>query len=67
MHKLDRTAFKIQTFEEADDEGAYWNSLTVSERLEVAWELTCITYRINPENPPKFDRNFFEIVKQKQN
>jgi hypothetical protein len=59
MFKLDRTAFKIQTFEEADNNRAYWLSKTPAERWSAAWYLTCCAYNIDPKNPPRLDRNVF--------
>mgnify|MGYP007083295513 CR=1 FL=1 len=35
MPKLDRTQFKIQTFEQADNNRAYWLSKTPNEGLQL--------------------------------
>ena len=36
---MDRTAFRIQTFEEADNHAAYWPARPVAHRLMAAKEL----------------------------
>lgn len=64
MYKLDRTAFKIQTFEEADNDRNYWLSKTPWERLLAAWFLSCTAYGLDPEKPQKLDRTAFSIRKR---
>jgi len=53
MYRLDRTAFKIQSFKEADNNRAYWLSKTPAERWAAAWYLTCCAYGIDYKNPPR--------------
>lgn len=64
---LDRTAFKHQTFEEADKQLAYWKSKTVEERLAAAMYLNSIAYNFDINNPPKMDRSYFRIKTIKLN
>ncbi|CAN5345339.1 hypothetical protein BH09BAC1_BH09BAC1_26320 [soil metagenome] len=61
MYRLDRTAFKIQTFEEADNNRDYWLSKTPEERMAAAWYLTCCAYGIDYKNPPRLDRECFSM------
>jgi hypothetical protein len=63
MHKLDRTAFKIQTFKESDDDIAFWKSMTIDEIFDYAWLLTCQSYKINALDEMKLDRTVFEMRK----
>jgi hypothetical protein len=65
-YKLDRKAFKIQTFEEADKTTEYWRSKTPQERFEAAYYLICQAYNIDPENPPRLDRTVFSMRKHEQ-
>ena len=65
MYKLDRTAFKIQTFEEADLSISYGKHIPVAERLRRSFYLTAQNYQFDILNPPKLDRTHFEIKKRK--
>jgi hypothetical protein len=67
MYRLDRTAFKKQSSEEADDTLEYWLRQTPEERWRAAWYLTCAAYGIDPENPPKMDKTVFSARKHGQN
>lgn len=62
--KLNRTAFKIDAFESADNNKDYWLSKTPNERFAAAWYLTCCAYDIVNNNPPKMDKTHFEIRKR---
>ncbi len=61
MYKLDRTAFKIQSPEDAACNYSYWKDKSVEERLRAAWYLIMYAYRCDPENPPRLDRTAFQI------
>ncbi|AMS27379.1 hypothetical protein AEM51_10490 [Bacteroidetes bacterium UKL13-3] len=63
MYKLDRTAFKIQTFEESNDDIAFWKSLTTQEIFEYGWLLTCQSFKIDALDELKLDRTVFEMRK----
>ncbi len=56
---MDKTFFKAQTFKGAESDKKFDKDLPVGERLREAWWLTCMAYGIDPENPPKMDKQFF--------
>jgi len=60
MERLDKSAFKKQTFEEADRNRAYWMSKTPMERLIAAHRLSLRAYGYDPDNPPRMDKTFFK-------
>ena len=62
-YRMDKTAFKIQTFEEADDAMRNYADYTIKERLEIAYYLTSIAYKFNIDSPPRMDKSFFQIKK----
>ncbi|HMQ59776.1 MAG TPA: hypothetical protein PKE06_03860 [Flavilitoribacter sp.] len=61
--KLDRTQFKRQSFDEADHTRDFWMSKTPEERLRAAWLLICSVFGIDPESPPRMNRNVFAARK----
>ena len=63
MYKLDRTAFKIQTFEEADHHRGYWLTKSYAERLAAGWYISCVAFNVDP-TAVKLDRTEFSIRKQ---
>ena len=63
-YRLDRTAFKAQTAEEASKHGAYYRTLTWQERLRIANYLNSIVYNYPEDNPPRMDKTAFKIRKR---
>jgi hypothetical protein len=63
MFKLDRTAFRIQTVEEADDTSAFWQTQTPQERLAAAWYLSCAAYNVDIHI--RMDKSKFSMRKRK--
>lgn len=63
--KLDRTAFKHQTLEEADHNREYWLKHSYEERLKAANYLNSVAYNFDINNPPKLDKTYFNIRKRK--
>lgn len=62
MYRLDRTAFKAQTAEEASKSHAeYYRTLTWQERLRIANYLNSIAYNFPEDNPPLMDRTKFSV------
>jgi len=60
MYRLDRTAFKAHTAEEATkSHAAYYRTLTWQERLRIANYLNSIAFNFPEHNPPKLDRTKF--------
>ena len=64
MYKLDRTAFAIQTFEEASNQVGYWLTKTPTERLNAAWYLICAAWNLDMKEPIKMDRSQFSMRKR---
>jgi hypothetical protein len=60
-YRLDRTAFKAQTAEEAADHAAYYRNLTWQERLRIANYLNSIAYNYPENEPPKMDKTIFSM------
>ena len=60
--RLDRTAFKIQTLQEASDNFEFWNSKTDKEKLSAAMYLNSVAYNFPLDNPPRLDRTLFKIT-----
>lgn len=63
MYKLDRTAFKIQTFEEADHNREYWLTKSYADRLAAGWYLSCVAFNVDPTSA-RLDRTVFSVRKQ---
>lgn len=57
--RLNRTAFKAQSFAEAADHAPYYKKLSWQERLVVAGYLNAIAYNFDPERPPVMNRLVF--------
>jgi|JI10StandDraft_1071094.scaffolds.fasta_scaffold15879_8 hypothetical protein len=62
-YRLDKSAFRLQTFEEASNNKEYWLSKSPSERWHAAWYLICSAYNLDPDNPPRLDRSVFSMRK----
>ena len=56
-YRMDKTAFKIQTFEEADDHYGPWKNKSTGERLDAACYLICMAFKVKPST--KLDRTVF--------
>jgi hypothetical protein len=59
-YKLDRTAFKAQTAQEACHQYGYWKTQPLEERLRAAFYLNSVAFDFDINNPPKLDRNSFK-------
>lgn len=61
-YRLDRTAFKAQTAEEATkSQAAYYRSLSWQERLRIANYLNSVAYNYPEDQPPRMDKTAFRI------
>ncbi len=65
-YKLDRTAFKAQTLEEASDHSFYYKSLSWAERLRVSAYLNSIAYNYPLATPPQIDKTAFKAKKRNE-
>ncbi len=63
MFRLDRSAFKIQTYEAAANTQKFWLNKSPKERFEAAWYLICIAYNMDINNQKKLDRTVFSMRK----
>ena len=60
MHEnMDKTAFKKQSFEEADNNRKFWLSKTPGERLISAYRLSLRAYGFDPDDPPEMQKHIF--------
>ena len=57
--RLNRTAFKAQTAQEASNHAAYYKTLTWQERLKITDYLNNIADNYPENNHPKMDRAVF--------
>lgn len=64
-YRMDKTAFKIQTFEEADDAMRDYSNFSQEERVRIYWHLTSIAYKFDLDNPPRMDKTVFQMRKHK--
>jgi len=62
-YKFDRTAFKIQTFTEADKANIFDKNVSYPERLRQAYFLISQAYGFSMSDQPKLDRNHFSSRK----
>ena len=60
MYKLDRTAFKKQSHEQASDNYEYWLAKTLTERLAASAYLNSIAYNYPLNEPPRMDKTCFK-------
>lgn len=63
--RLDKTAFRAQSYKEADNNLDHWKNKSYSERLEAAWYLISCAYNFPIDNPPKLDKSLFSTRKHK--
>ncbi|MEZ4931447.1 MAG: hypothetical protein R2788_04855 [Saprospiraceae bacterium] len=61
--RLDRTKFKIQSFQEADDQLNYWLTKTPMERLQAAFYLISVAWDFDFYDPPRMDKLKFSVRK----
>ena len=65
MYKLDRTAFKAQTVEEASNHASYYKTLTWQERLRVAMYLNSIAFHLVGKSEPRMNKLIFNARSRK--
>jgi hypothetical protein len=64
-YPLDRTAFKVQTAEEASNNAAYYKTPTWQERLRIANYLNSVAYNYPENEPPRMDKTVFKVRSRK--
>ena len=62
-YRLDKTAFKMQTFEEAERSKVFDKDIPLADRLRMAFHLTCTIYGIKEGDSLKVDRTVFSARK----
>lgn len=67
QYKLDRTAFKAQTLEEAADHTDYYHKMSWKERLRVSAYLNSIAFNYPQNLPPRMDKTRFEVKSRNNN
>ncbi|MCU0335073.1 MAG: hypothetical protein MUF62_08470 [Chitinophagaceae bacterium] len=61
---IDRTISVAGTHEEVKrKQEAMMRELSIWQRMCAMWELSCRVYRIDPQQPPAFDRTAFSMRK----
>jgi hypothetical protein len=61
--RFDRTAFKMQTFEEAERSNVFDRGVSYPERLRQAYCLISQAYSFSMSDQPKLDRHCFSSRK----
>ena len=62
-YRLDKTAFKMQTFEEAERSNIFEESVTPYERLNQGWYLSAMAHGVDPYDPVKMEKRLVSIRK----
>jgi len=57
-YKFDRSAFRIQTFKEADNTNIFDKNISYPERLRQAYYLISQAYGFSLSDQPRLDRNY---------
>lgn len=58
-YKLDRTAFKAQTAQEAADHSIYYKNLSWKQRVQISAYLNSIAFKYPLNHPPRMDKSKF--------
>lgn len=64
MERLDKSAFKKQSYQEASNNFKYWTSKSRKERLEAAYYLNSVAYNFPIDDPPRMDKSIFKARKR---
>jgi len=54
--RLDKSAFKAQTVQEAADHAVHYKKLSWQERLKIAAQLNSMAFNYSLDNPPRMDK-----------
>ena len=66
MYKLDKTAFKKGKLEDLEKDKVFGPEVSLGERLQQSWFLTCAAYGIDPLNPPKMIKELTGVRKHER-
>lgn len=61
---MDKQAFNIQSFYEADIQTQYWKSKSIEERLSAAMEMTLVAYHLRGIGFQGMDKQCFTAKKR---
>ena len=61
--KLDKSAFKMQTFAEAEKSKVFNKDVSLEDRLRMAFHLTCTIHGIKEGDSLKIERTIFSARK----
>ena len=61
--KLDKSAFKMQTFAEAEKSKVFDKDVSLEDRLRMAFHLTCTIHGIKEGDSLKIERTIFSARK----
>jgi len=64
-YKFDKTAFKAQSFKEAEMANVADNDVSYAERLRRAYYLNSIAFGFSRDNPPRLDKTIYSSRKQR--
>jgi hypothetical protein len=62
-YRLDKSAFRAMSVQEADDYMRDYRQYSWKERLKISFYLTSLAYGFDVDNPPKMDKTIFQAVK----
>ena len=57
--KMDKSFYKKQSLQQADNNVKFWMSKTPSERFKAAFMLSLRVYGHDPMNPPEMDKTYY--------
>jgi len=62
--KLDRSIHWAGSLKDQEKHNTkLWKNKSLEERIKSAWYITCMSYGLDPENPPKMNKNIFSMRK----
>jgi hypothetical protein len=62
--RLDKNYFWEGKLEDKPSDAAYYGTLTMEQRLKIAFYLNSVAYNFDINNPPKMNKSVFTIRKR---
>lgn len=62
--KLDKNHFWAGKVEDKPSDASYYGTLSMVERLKIAYYLNSVAYSFDIKNPPKMDKTFYTTRKR---